>query len=422
MTNKRQIPFLHWAKRADGTHVAHWKPSPRLRRLGWQNRKLGTRDQEDAVMLAALALNKQVAEWEAQRGIVPGNDKPRRRTFGDLITEYRTSSEWTLLAPATQREYNTRLGFLENWAMEGTLPLAQLDVQMVRDLKEAMLAQPPKAKEGDGDQEENVAEAVANLDDDGKPVNPNLYRTAATLRVLRLLLNWAISRGWITTNATATVRIPTPPSRAAALIPEQVELAAAHALETEFTSLSLAYTLGLWIIQRRADVLALSRLAWRKLENVSPADMPLLANSKGDVMGFRLRQQKTKKWVTCPVPPFLHDAVEAAFERSQWLVPDDKELTRACPPHSFQRRTRAIWDHVGLQDYEFRDLRRSGMMMYAQLGCDLPGITAISGHAIMGKKTILDTYMPGNDRAACGAVATVLRTLAARKEKEQSNA
>lgn len=414
MTNKRQIPFLHWAKRSNGTRVAHWKPSPRLRKMGWHNRKLGTGDQEEEVVLAALALNKQVADWENARGSMPAPNKPRRRIFADLITEYRASSEWRDLAHATHKEYNTRLRFLESWAMDGRLPLDQLDTQMVIDLKEAMLARPKPKAEGEEDDDDEDEEG-------GRKPNPNLHRTAATLRVLRLLMNWAVARKWIEMNPTTNVRIPTPPSRTAALLPDQVEAAALAAEKSETPAVALALRLNLWIIQRRADVLALNRLSWRVLEDVEPSDRAILANPRGEVKGFRLRQQKTGKWVCCPVPPDMHDAVEAAFERSQWLVPDDSDLTRACPEYLFTRRVRPILDSVGLHKYEFRDMRRSGMMMYAQMRVTLPGITAISGHAVTGKKTILDTYMPGNERLACDAVATALRTIAARKQREQSN-
>lgn len=388
----RQIPFLHEQRRADGSSVWHWKPSPRLRKLGWTNRMLGT-DRASAIAWA-IDLNRQLDEWEEARTGAAAPAVPKRRTFADLLAAYRQSPEYDALAPATQVEYEVRLRFLEAWALDGRLPLVQLDTQMVRDLKTALLA-----KDADGQ-------------------GGSLHRAGAIMRVLRLLLNWSIAQGWLTVNPTDKIKIPTPPSRRTLLLESEVEALAAQLEENGFAAVGLGVILGLWTLQREEDLLAATRLNWRALDNVAPADAAVLANSKGNVMGLRLRQQKTGAWVDCPVPPFLHDRIEAAFKRGQYLIPDDADLSRPCPNYLFQRRIRAARADAGLMDRQFRDLRRSGMTMLSDLGASLPGITAISGHAVLGRKTILDTYMPGNTRAACAAMATALRTRTARQQKE----
>lgn len=393
MTNKRQIPFLHGQPRADGSTIFHWKPSPRLRKLGWKNRMLGT--DPDEAMRAAIALNKELADWQDNRGIVPQAGRPTRRSFGDLILGYKESSAWQQLADKTQREYDVRLRWLTDWAMDGRLFLDQLDKQMILDLREALL------KPGE----------------DGTPAS--LHKTASIMRVLRLLLNWAVVRSWITTSPMDKITTPTPRPRRTAFITDQIDEAAAAAKEAGRETIALALTVGLWSMQRRADLLALTRMAWRPIENCHAADAAVLANHRGDVMGFRVFQQKTKVWVTCPMPPHLHDMIEAAWDRSDFFLSDDDNRLRAYPEHQFQRRIRAALDDVGLQGFQFRDLRRSGMMLFNQLGAELPAITAISGHKVMGKTTILDTYMPAHDRAACAAVATVVRTLAAREQRKE---
>lgn len=390
---KRQIPFLHAQAKADKSIVWHWKPSPRLRKFGWNNRCLGP--DRDSAILAALAINQQLAEWEAGASITTTRSAPRRHNFADLVTEYRRSAEYGLLRASTRREYETRLRFLQSWALDGKLALDALDRQMVRDLRAAILA--PAA--------------------DGKAAS--LYRAGSILRVLRLLLNWAKNeKGWLVTNPATDVAIPAAASRSTLLLPDEVAAAAAAAVALGFPSLGLGFTLGLWTLQRESDLLALNRMAWRAFDDLAPADRAVLANPAGTVMGFRLRQLKTGKWVDCPVPPFLHDRIEAAFATSQWLLPDDLQTARACPDYLFQRRARKALASAGLNDRQVRDLRRSGMTMLSQLGAELPGITAISGHAVLGRKTILDTYMPGNTRAACAAMAQALRTLAAREARE----
>ena len=397
MSNQRQIPFIHWRPRKDGIATAMWIPSPRLRALGWKTRNIGTDQDADAAMRAAIALNREVAEWQAKRGAAPQPARPARRNFGDLVHAYKASSAWSGLSDKTHREYDVRLRWLTDWAMDGTLFLDQLDKAMLLDLRDALLL--PDAK--------------------GNPAS--LHKAASIMRVLRLLLNWAVVRDYIRSNPMDKITTPSPPSRINALLTDQVDEAAAQARADGLISIGLALTLGLWSLQRRADLLALSRMAWRPIENCHAADAAILANHRGDVMGFRLQQQKTKAWVTCPIPPSLHEQIEAAWARSDFLLSDDDDRTRAYAEHQFQRRIRATLDKAGLHGFQFRDLRRSGMMLFSQLGAELPGITAISGHKVMGGRTILDTYMPAHDRAACAAVATVMRTIAARERKDQAH-
>lgn len=397
MSNQRQIPFFHWRPRKDGHATAMWIPSPRLRAMGWKTRNIGSDADADAAMVAAMALNRQVAEWEANRASIPQAPKPTRRNFADLVRAYKQSGEWSQLADKTHREYDVRLRWLTTWAMDGNLFLDQLDKPMVVDLRGALLKSTP----------------------DGKPAS--LHKAAAIMRVLRLLLNWAVLNNWLKDSPMDKVRTPSPSSRITSFLTDQVDEAAAAAKAEGMETIALALTVGLWSLQRRADLLAMTRMAWRPIENCHAADAAILANYRGDVMGFRLQQQKTKAWVTCPIPPFLHEQIEAAWGRSDFLLSDDEDRSRAYPEHLFQRRMRGVLDGVGLAGFQFRDLRRSGMMLFSQLGAELPGITAISGHKVMGGKSIIDTYMPAHDRAACAAIATVMRTLAAREKREQVN-
>ena len=397
MANRRQIPFLHWQPCSDGTQAAHWKPSPRLRKLGWKNRKLGIRHKagdagDIAATAMALELNRQVEEWQDRHRNALSPKAPRRHNFTDLVTAYRASPEYENLAQSTRSEYESRLRFLVEWALDGRLPLSDLDSALVRDLKTELLAN-----------------------------KGSLYRAGGIMRVLRLLLNWAVAQSWIPANPADRVSIPSAPSRGTILLPEEIDRAATAAYELGYPSVGLGFVVGLWTLQRQSDLLAANRMMWRPIDNVAPADAAVLTNVRGDVMGLRLRQKKTGAWVDCPLPPFLHADIEAAFDRSQWLLPDDSHPDRACPPHLFQRRARMALRKAGLDHAQFRDTRRSGMTMLSDLGAELPGITAISGHAVLGRKTILDTYMPGNTRAACAAMATALRTMAARERKEESN-
>lgn len=393
MPKLRQVRFLHWRRLADGREVGVWKPSPELRAAGWATRQLGDRKNELEVLTAALDLNRQLDDWRARGKATAIPAAPRKLRFEDLVAAYRAGEEYARHAPATRAEYEVRIRQLETWALDGQLPLAQLDSEMIRDLRKALVR------------------------------GPSRFKTASTLRVLRILINFALDERMIPAAPIHRWRIPEPPSRARVLDPlAEVDAAHAAALARGWPSVALALRLGLWTIQRQADLLAANRLAWRTLDDCAAADRAVLANPRGDVFGLWLRQRKTGAWVVAPLAPQFHAEVEAAFASNidvpgQPLLIDDNPTrggTRApLSAHLLQRRVRICFADAGIADAQYRDLRRSGMSMYKRLGADVEDLTTISGHAVLGRKSILDTYMPPNTAAACRAVATALRTQAA---------
>lgn len=388
-----KIPFLHARRLAGGGVAWHWQPSPRLRKAGWANRLLGRSDgraPSREIVEQALELNRQVESWDrGAAAVAPARPVPRKWTFGDLVTAYKASSEWAELADATRREYDVRLRQLTWWADEGRLPVSQLDPQMVADLRAALMG-------------------------------ASRFKCASTLRVLRLLLNWAKApaRRIITENVTDGVRIPGTPSRQAKLSLVQTEAVAVASERLGDHATALAIRVGFWSLQRRSDMLGLNRLAWRTFENLDPRDRPALAGERGDVRGFRLRQRKTGVWVDAPIPPMLHPAIDAAFVRSQWLFADPADPERPLHPKALERSARAALDAAGFPGHQFRDLRRSGMSWMKDMGALQSNVFAISGHAVMGKRSIVDTYMPPDTLAACAAVAAALRTLARIEQRE----
>lgn len=409
MPKRRQIPRLFWVTLAGNIEVAHWKPEKRLRAAGFHNVKLGS--DRVAATVRAMELNDQVAAWDAAGatasadGLAPTpRQLPRIVRFDELITRYRAADAFTGLSTSTRAEYNVRLRQLEHWAMDGTLAVRDIDAAMVRELRNALVK--------------------------GSP-----FVAASMLRVLRLLLSWAKREGIVSTNAATDSVIPEPPSRATVSSDAERETIAAHALALKLPEVALAIDLGFWTLQRQGDILALNRLAWRELHNVDPRHAAQLVDAKGRVMAFRLRQKKTGAWVDAPIPPMLHDRIEAALEAGNgWLFGHpDRRGDRALPQHLFQRRYRAARDAAhaaatkagdellatALAGNQFRDLRRTGMTFYSNQGAILPWITALSGHSVIGRKTILDTYMPGNTAGACACVATGLAGLAAMAEREK---
>lgn len=406
MPKKRQIPRLFPQVLADGTVIHHWKPSPTLRAAGFVNVKLGT--DFDSACSQANELNGQVDAWK--RGLSPElavqRPVPREVRFSELVLRYRASDAFTLLRKSTRAEYGTRLRQLERWAMDGELAVRKIDAPLVRDLRAGLM-------------------------------KGSIFCAASTLRVLRLLLAWAELEGIIKkgSNPATDSDIPETPARKTRMdMPVRAAiLEAAHALDRGW--IALAVDLAFWMLQRQGDIRHLNRMAWRELEGVDGRHAAQLANARGRVMAFRLCQQKTGTWVDAPLPPFLHDRVDAAMRATNtgYIFPDPAHPDQPIPDWKFQRRfleTKDAAAAVAIMDgnmalaeaidaCQFRDLRRTGMIFYKDMGVKIPDITALSGHFVIGKKTILDTYMPGDTAGACACVATGLAGLQAREERER---
>ncbi|KPH59159.1 hypothetical protein [Novosphingobium sp. ST904] len=324
------IKYLHSRKLADGRYAWNWKPSPALRKGGWKNQQLGESAGKNPpleILAAAIAINEQVDGWKIG-GVgaiaVPAlpdatRALPRKWLFSDLVDAYEASDEFKGTAPKTQKEYRSRLRQLRFWADDGKLPILDIDKDMVRDLKKALLGE----------------------DDSGNPGSK--HKCAAMLRVLRLLMRWAGPDGQklIPGDPTAGVPIPTPPSRTTKMTWEQVQAVAAIAREAGDEDSAFLLEIAFWSVQRRGDLLELNRLAWRTFEGLDPRDRPYLVDRAGDVRGFRLLPQKTRrttgKWVDAPMPPFLHEQIAARFEKSQWLFHHPDDAAKPMPEHTAQR-------------------------------------------------------------------------------------
>ncbi len=406
MPKKRQIPFLRVRTLADGSRQFDWKPSNALRAAGWPHVTLGN-NEADAVR-EALEINQRIADWRGGKRNTPDtarrDEAPRIVRWDGLIARYLKSRDYLDLKPATKKEYDSRIRQLTVWAQDGRLIIRQIDYDMVQDLKRSL--------------------EKAGSD----------YRTAAMLRVLRLLLSFAereriIPRG---TNPAREAKIREPRARRHVLSLEAVELLAASAEANGHQNLSLAILLGFWTVQRQGDLLAnFNRLAWRELNGIEGRDAALLKNASGKVMGFRHMPGKTAGssgvWIDAPVPPFLHPAIEAGWEKPALkggaLLRDDLEESKPMEHWRLQRLWRAVRAEctaaakadgrlllaAELELAQFRDLRRSGQVYMRDAGAKKEWITSLSGHTLLARKSILDTYMPADTAAACAAMACALR-------------
>lgn len=402
MPKKRQIPFLHGRSLADGGVAYHWRPSKALREQGWENVALGT-DYANAVR-QALEINQRLAAARAAgTASLPDdpNRGPRLVRWDGLIIRYKKSRDYARLALKTRQTYDGRIRTLTTWAQDGQLIVRQIDYGMVMDLKRSL--------ENGGSSD---------------------FRITSLMAVLSALLAFAEREGVIPhgTNPARGLKIRSPKARKHFLSLEAAEMMAAQAETDGHPNLSLSILLGFWVIQRQGDNLRrFNRLAWRQLYDVDQRDAAGLAGRGGRVMGFRIEQQKTGVWIDAPIPPFLHDAIEAAWKRAPLdgdvLLEDDLQPGKPLTDWRLRRQWRDLRTRCAaaaqaagnvrvaseIRDGQFLDLRRSGQMFMRNSGANAEWITALSGHTVLTKPSILDTYMPAHTAAACAAVACALR-------------
>lgn len=414
MPKRRQIPFLRSDRTlADGRTVYDWKPSKALIDAGWEYRQLGT-DEHEAVRIA-IDLNKRVAEWRksSKEGNQSGNratSKPMPRVirWDGLEDRFRASEDWKKLAPATKAEYSSRLRAIRTWALDGQLPLSAI-----------------------------TRERVETFYTELKQGKSSVHRAAAIMRVLRLTLSFAERKSLIPrgSNPAREQRVAAPPARRNHYTPDEVNLIVNEADKAGLPNIALSIDLAFWTLQRQSDLLAgFNRLAWREFSNLDARDAAMLANERGKVMGFRFRQIKTGVWIDAPIPPHYHAAIEARWATgAQQLFADDMaDDARPLKAWRMQRLFRKVRDLAAaqlvdngdhgraqqLQSGQFRDLRRSGMMFMRDCGAKKEWITSLSGHSILQRKSIMDTYMPADTPAACAAVATAMRWAARQEDIE----
>lgn len=427
-----RILYLSSWPQSNGVLRYRWSPSPRLRKGGWQGLDLGT-DYAEAVM-AALARNAEVEAWQQGRttaAVATGKATvaPRRATFGDLLHEFNADmgnrallpeTHEDHLAPRTISQYSSQMNSLKIWAQDGETRLDAITADICNDLRGTLI---------------NGASG---------------YTTAARLRMLRQLLGFAHQKGMIKSNPMDQVTIPSPPGRTKRASIEAIEWLANFALSWADNedirggpNLSVAVLMGFYTTQREGDLLSANRINWRPVEDMDDYDRNALATNAGAPYGLRVRQSKTKKWVTCFLPPEVALQVNALIDArgAGWDGPLLQEDTprgreRMWPEWRFQRDYRALrvaaikqakaqddqWLVDQLESLQYRDMRRSGMCWMRDMGVTIAQIAAISGHSIAYTTKILDTYMPSDPRGAAAGLASALRTRANRQTVAKTSA
>jgi integrase len=325
----------------------YWQPSKTLREAGWATRRLA--DDPATARQEAERINADVERWRLSRAmgtdgraIVPGSVKA-------LITAYRASEDYAGLAASTRHRY---LQCLEIIGAElGEARTKAVTPPVVQAIKTKLKATPVQCNH--------------------------------VLRTLRLLWNFGIRQGLVTTgNPAAKFRQLGERPRTAVWSRE----AEAAFLAAAGPELALAYLLAVWTAQRQGDLL---RLPW----------------SAYDGRTIRLRQGKTGADLEVHVSRALQAALDATQRRATMILtrPDGLPWKRDHFCHAFGAAIRA----AGLKGLRFQDLRRTAVVRMAEAGATVPQVASVTGHKIDTCQAIIDTYLP-RTRALSQAAITRL--------------
>jgi hypothetical protein len=199
-----------------GTYY-YWQPSADLQKEGWHTRRLA--DRLDKAVAEAEEYNRQLDAWRA--GNEPLSSQPD--TLPWLIKLYRRDDRFTSLEAATRRGYDQSLAVIHAWSERAqNPPLATIKRKHVKLFYRAMLEKTP---------------AKAN----------------AAVRVLRLLLAFAIDEGYLDENPASKPRLKGRPPRQQRWKEESIHAFCTAARAADRPSLQLAVLLGACLGQRQGD-------------------------------------------------------------------------------------------------------------------------------------------------------------------------
>jgi integrase len=350
------------AKQQKSRTLFYWQPNRVLREAGFLPRRLAgrTNDLADAIR-EADALNRELDAWRG--GYQPAPIQPGTLLW--LIRLYRADPRYTDLASSSQRSYDNRLAVIEAWSERaGHPPIRTIERRHCKAFYRSLSGTP----------------GMAN----------------AVMRMLRVLLAFAIDEGELSSNPAEKMRLRGRPPRDQVWTPEQIAAFVDAAAQQGRPSLGFAVRLAAALGQREGDIL---RLGW----------------SQYDGSAVRLRQRKTGKLLAVPAVADLREALDGMPRTAATMVAN--EMTgRPYGEDVFRHLFREVAALAGLpNDLQFRDLRRTAAVRLAEAGCSVPEIAAITGHELSRTVQILEVYCPRNTVMAQNAITKLEEYRAARR-------
>lgn len=251
----------------------------------------------------------------------------QRGSFAALITEFKSSPEWTALSASTKRDYARYLELIAK--LWGDIPVANLTSKAALALRDKFQAKP----------------ATAN----------------ATLRALSSLISWSIPRGYRDDNPVRSVKKLKTASKDTggwrAWHPEQIDIAEAKLPRPLWWAVAVAVYTG----QRQHDCMKMLRA---KLKNGT----------------ITVKQEKTRLELEIPIHPRLQRVLDEIPATSTHLLVNShgRPWTQDGFRSSFYKAILEIPELAGLQ---FHGLRKSAVEFLLEAGCTDAEVESITGQS-----------------------------------------
>lgn len=305
--------------------------------------------------------------------------RARTDTLQHVFDEFRTSPDFSALAPRTQKDYSKHLLALEREF--GDMPLVALEDRRARG-------------------------EIHSWRD--RLATKSRRQADYAFAILARTLSWAKNRGMVTVNPCERGGRVYRPERSGQVWTFEQETAFIAAAPKH---VSAALTLALWTGQRQGDLL---RLRWRDYRDGV----------------IRLKQSKTGMRVEIPVAPALQDVLERIRPAGLSSHPDgDGDQTilrteRGTPwtEGGFRASWRKACIRAGIAGLSFHDLRGTAVTRLAQAGCSVPEIATITGHSLKDVGSIIDRYYLSRDRTLADSAIQKLALFAGIQTVTQSSA
>lgn len=354
--------FVTLRPRADGTHRVLFEVPPRLRPSDWsatiplpiEGSRAG--NLADADELARIKRDAERLYQQLQRVRRGQSAVPLGRTFADLARAWQKSSSWAVLRPTSRQHYEAYTRNVLAWAKSIDEP------------------DPSKITSTE-------IEAFLSF------YNERPTTKSHTLKVLRQIMEQAISLQWRTDNPCNRIKVKVATTKA--LIWEQADVDAyvAAAMKLGRSSIALIVLMEWEIGQRITDVRAF-RPGAEYVDGV-----------------FRFWQSKTDSYVTVPVSLALKTLLTPAGKGELFLFRDEstnKPYTAERLVVVFDKVRRAVTAEGG-RALKLRWLRHSCVVQLARHGCTALEVAAITGHAPNSVGRILSIYLPRDNQVAWNA-------------------
>lgn len=305
-------------KRCSWNYDRHGKRRVRFRKSGFTVYLSGTPWSEDFMRQYAAAFDGVKEQAEV------GADRTKPGSFNALCVSYYRSPEFRDLKPSTQV---MRRNIIEKFRLaHGDKPMNGLGVAHIKDIIGAKADTP---------------EAANNL-----------------LKVLRVILGYAVSVGMIASNPAAAVKKYRSRSEGFHSWSED-EIAQFEERHEIGSRTRLAFALLLYTAQRRSDVV---RMGWQHVQ--------------GDTIA--VRQDKTGTALLIPIHPELATALASVPRTNLTFLMTEKgaPFTSA----GFGNWFRDQCNLAGLSHCTAHGLRKAAATRLANAGCSSDQIKAITGH------------------------------------------